>query len=90
LYEIQPAPIVALNKAIASAYAISKEIALEQLLKIKGLEDYYLYHTSIGEIYFEMENKVKAKKYYEAALHLTTSHQEQQLLKRKIDSCEVV
>ena len=90
LYQIQPAPIVALNKAIASAYAISKEDALEQLLKIKGLEDYYLYHTSIGEIYFEMANRSQAKKSYETALHLTTSHQEQDLLKRKIASCDVV
>jgi RNA polymerase sigma-70 factor (ECF subfamily) len=90
LYQMQPVPIVALNKAIASAYAISKENALEQLLKIKGLEDYYLYHTSIGEIYFELENKGKAKKFYETALHLTTSHQEQQLLMKKISSCEGV
>jgi RNA polymerase sigma-70 factor (ECF subfamily) len=90
LYQIQPEPIVALNKAIASAYAISKERALEELLKITGLEDYYLYHTSIGEIYFEMANKSQAKKFYETALHLTTSHQEQELLKRKIASCEVV
>lgn len=90
LYEIQPAPIVALNKAIASAYAISKEKALEQLLSIKGLDDYYLYHTSIGEIYFEMEKKAEAKKFYETALHLTASQQEQQLLRKKIRSCEVV
>jgi RNA polymerase sigma-70 factor (ECF subfamily) len=59
-------------------------------LKIKGLEDYYLYHTSIGEIYFEMGNKMEAKKFYETAVHLTTSHQEQQLLMKKISSCEVV
>jgi RNA polymerase sigma factor (sigma-70 family) len=90
LYQMQPAPIVALNKAIASAYALSKEIALEQLLNIHGLENYYLYYTSIGEIYFEMENKSKAKTCYQAALKLTTSHQEQQLLMKKISSCEVV
>jgi len=90
LYQVQPVPIVALNKAIASAYAVSKEQALEQLLKIKGLEGYYLYHTSIGEIYFELKNKMKAKQSYEIALQLTTSHQEQKLLKKKIDSCEAV
>src|SRR5258708_18743899 len=38
LYRLQPSPIVALNKAIASAYANDKEDALEQLQKIKGLE----------------------------------------------------
>lgn len=89
LYRVQPAPIVALNKAIASAYALSKEEALDQLLHIRGLENYYLYHTSIGEIYFEMQNKDKAKQFYETALQLTTSHQERQLLMKKISSCSV-
>jgi len=88
LYKLQPVPIVALNKAIASAYATTRENALEQLLQIKGLENYYLYHTSVGEIYFELQNKKMAKKFYETALRLTTSKQEQQLLKIKIDSCE--
>ena len=90
LYQLQPAPIVALNKAIASAYAIGRENALNQLLQIKGLENYYLYHTSIGEIYFELQNKNEAKKFYEKALHLTTSRQEQQLLISKIRNCETV
>jgi len=90
LYLLQPAPIVALNKAIASAYAINKEHALQQLLQIKGLENYYLYHTSLGEIYFELNNKQTAKTFYERALQLATSKQEQQLLRTKIDSCDAV
>jgi RNA polymerase sigma-70 factor (ECF subfamily) len=90
LFQLQPAPIVALNKAIASAYAISRENALNQLLQIKGLENYYLYHTSIGEIYYELHDKDKAKKFYEKALHLTTSRQEQQLLISKINNCFTV
>jgi RNA polymerase sigma factor (sigma-70 family) len=88
LYQLQPAPIVALNKAIASAYAIGKQTALSQLLQIKGLENYYLYHTSIGEIYFELHQKRKAKEFYEKALHLTNSRPEQQLLMNKIGNCE--
>ncbi|HEY2721504.1 MAG TPA: sigma-70 family RNA polymerase sigma factor [Chitinophagaceae bacterium] len=90
LYKLQPVPIIALNKAIASAYATSKENALDQLLKIKGLENYYLYHTSVGEIYFELDNRKMAKKFYEIALNLTTSKQERQLLKTKISHCETV
>jgi RNA polymerase sigma-70 factor (ECF subfamily) len=90
LYQLQPSPIVAMNKAIASSYAINKEIALDQLLNIKGLENYYLYHTSIGEIYYALDNKRAARKSYETALQLTTSQQEQQLLKNKIANCETV
>ncbi|HEX5653170.1 MAG TPA: sigma-70 family RNA polymerase sigma factor [Chitinophagaceae bacterium] len=87
LYQLEPNPIVAMNKAIASAYAISRQNALEQLLEIKGLENYYLYHTSIGEIYYELENKHAARASYEKALGLTTSLQEKELLRTKILSC---
>ena len=54
----------------------------------KGLENYYLYHTSIGEMYFEVDQKQEARKWYEIALRLTTSLQEQQLLQAKIRHCD--
>jgi RNA polymerase sigma factor (sigma-70 family) len=87
LYRVQPGPVIALNKAIASAYALNKEIALKQLLQIKGLESYYLYHTSIGEIYYELNNRPAARQCYERALSLTSSKQEQHLLQEKIRNC---
>lgn len=49
-------------------------------MKIKGLENYYLYHTSIGEVYYEMNEKTEAKKFYEKALKLTASKQAEQLI----------
>ena len=90
LYQLQPNPIVAMNKAIASAYAISKENALNELQKISGLEHHHLYLASIGEIHFEMHNKTEAKKFYQRALHFTSSGHEQQLLVNKIKNCEAV
>jgi len=90
LYHLQPNPVVAMNKAIASAYAISKQNALDELQQIKGLEKHHLYYASIGEIYFELQNKEAAKRFYQKALQLTSSGHEQQLLINKINSCEVV
>ncbi|HEU4861040.1 MAG TPA: sigma-70 family RNA polymerase sigma factor [Chitinophagaceae bacterium] len=90
LYQLQPNPIVAMNKAIASAYAISKANALDELQKISGLEHHHLYFASIGELHFEMENKTEAKKFYQKALHFTSSGHEQQLLVTKIKNCEAV
>ena len=87
LYQLQPNPIVAMNKAIASSYAISKENALKELQQIKGLEDHHLYFVSIGEMYFDLENKTEAKKFFEKALELTSSGYEQQLLINKISNC---
>jgi RNA polymerase sigma factor (sigma-70 family) len=90
LYIQQPTPIVAMNKAIASAYANDKTVALHQLQEIDGLDDYYIYHTSIGEIYFELHNFTLAKKSYQKALTLTESRAERQLLLSKIENCEAI
>jgi RNA polymerase sigma factor (sigma-70 family) len=87
LYQLQPNPVVAMNKAIASAYAISKQNALTELQEIKGLENHHLYYASIAEVYFDLENKAEAKKFFKKALELTSSIYEQQLLKGKINSC---
>ena len=87
LYRLQPIPIVAMNKAIAAAYAAGRENALEQLLKIKELDNYHIYHTSLGEIYFDLNRKTEAKKEYEIAYKLTTSKPEQELLAGKIKAC---
>lgn len=87
LYQLQPNPIVAMNKAIASAYAISKQNALDELQKIKGLEHHHIYYASIGEIYFELQNKNEAKKFYKKALEFTSPGHDQQLLISKINNC---
>ncbi len=87
LYRLMPNPVVAMNKAIASSYAVSKEKALEELHQIKGLEKHHLYYASIGEMYFELEQKENAKLFFEKAFHLTESQTEQQLLLKKISYC---
>jgi RNA polymerase sigma-70 factor (ECF subfamily) len=87
LYQLQPNPIVAMNKAIASAYAISRQQALDELQVIHGLEQHHLYYASIGEIHLDMNEKNKAKEYFEKAFGLTTSAVEQQLLIEKISRC---
>jgi RNA polymerase sigma-70 factor (ECF subfamily) len=87
LYKEQPNPVVAMNKAIASAYAIGKQNALNELKDIKGLENHHLYYASIGEMYLELEEKENAKKFFEKAIRLTNSQTEKQLLFEKISLC---
>ncbi len=58
-----------------------------ELQEIKGLEQHHLYYASIGEIYFELQNKEEAKRFYQKALQLTSSGHEQQLLINKISNC---
>ncbi|MBL0336765.1 MAG: sigma-70 family RNA polymerase sigma factor [Chitinophagaceae bacterium] len=88
LYELQPSPVVAMNKAIASAYAMSKEQALIELEAIKGLDKNHLYYASMGELYMELNEPDKAKNLFEKALLLTDSLPEQQLLLAKISVCQ--
>ena len=92
LYQIlaneHPTPFIALNKAIAASYAVSKEAALAELQHIRGLENYYLYHTAIGEIYFDLQCNSDARCYFEKAQLLTKSLAEQQLLQEKIRACD--
>ena len=87
LYQLQPNPIIAMNKAIASAYAISREHALEEMHQINGLEKHYLYFASLGELYMDLSKPEKAKEYFEKAIRLTTSLAEKQLLAEKIGLC---
>jgi RNA polymerase sigma factor (sigma-70 family) len=87
LYQMQPNPIVAMNKAIASAYAISREQALGELQQVTGLEHHHLYHVAIGEIYFELAKKESAKRCFEKAYSLTDSAAVKQLLTEKIALC---
>jgi RNA polymerase sigma factor (sigma-70 family) len=87
LYQLQPNPVVAMNKAIASSYAIGKQNALAELQQIKGLENHHLYYASIAEVYYDLENKIEAEKFFKKALELTSSAYEQQLLKIKISNC---
>ncbi len=87
LYQLQPNPIIAMNKAIASAYAIGKREALETLQQINGLEYHHLYYASIGELYLELLENDKAKVYFEKAIAFTVSRSERQLLLEKIARC---
>ncbi|MBO9657762.1 MAG: sigma-70 family RNA polymerase sigma factor [Chitinophagaceae bacterium] len=87
LYQVQPNPVIALNKAIASAYAISNEHALNELKQIEGLEKHYLYFAATGQIYFDMQQKQKARESFLKALLLTRSTAEKKLLEDRISQC---
>jgi RNA polymerase sigma-70 factor (ECF subfamily) len=88
LYQLQPNPVVAMNKAIASAYAIGKHQALDELHQIKGLEHHHLFHATIGEMYLGLNQKPDAKAAFQKAIALTNSQSEKLLLFEKIGQCE--
>jgi RNA polymerase sigma factor (sigma-70 family) len=84
LYQQRPTPIVAMNKAIASIYAISNDFAWNALKEIRGLEDHYLYHATLGEVSLRREHKTEALTHFRKALDLTKSVTEKKFLTEKI------
>jgi RNA polymerase sigma factor (sigma-70 family) len=87
LYSLKPTPVVALNKAIASSYAVSNQSALDLLNEIKGLEKHYLYHAALGEVCLALNKKPEAEQHFKRAISLTVSKTEQQLLMDKLSHC---
>jgi RNA polymerase sigma-70 factor (ECF subfamily) len=83
LYRYDPTPFVAMNRAIAMAYAGDTERALLELYAIKGLKNYNLYYSTLAEVYALGRQQDKASEYYEKALALTVSKAERDLLKSK-------
>lgn len=87
LYALQPSPVVGLNKAIASSYAISAKHAIAEMSTLKGLEKNHLFYASLGEMYWSVEEFSMARRYFEIALDLAPSLSEKSLLKKKIGLC---
>jgi RNA polymerase sigma-70 factor (ECF subfamily) len=79
---------VALNKAIASSYAVSHQSALDHLREIKGLEKHYLYHAALGEVSLALGKNQEAKTHFQKAIALTASKPEQHLLAKKLQECQ--
>jgi RNA polymerase sigma factor (sigma-70 family) len=82
--EIAPSPIVKLNFAAALSFHKGAELGLEELSKIEGLEDYYLYHATKGELASRLEDKAVAKEAYQVALELCLNAVERRFLERKL------
>jgi len=86
LLELKPGPMVLLNKAIAIGYARSFDAGIKELLLIPDLQDHPLYLTALGNFYLLLGNSVAANTWLEKALTKTTSPQETELIKRKLQS----
>ena len=90
LVEIDPSPIVRLNRAIALAKVKGPQAALDELAKIRqhdALQSYYLFHATEGEFYMEMRCFEAAARCIESAICLAPLKTERQLLEKKLEAC---
>jgi len=84
LEKINPSPITLLNKAIVLSQLKTPKEALDELLKIRELDKYYLYHSTIALFYRDLKMTEKALNHLETALSLTSSKAEITLIKKRI------
>lgn len=91
LYQIQPNPIVALNRAIVIGELEGTEAgiqAIQGIPNLKSLENYYLLDATLGEFYLKIGDKTQAKIHFEKAIQLTQAPAEKVLLKGKLEGLE--
>jgi RNA polymerase sigma-70 factor (ECF subfamily) len=87
LAEIQPSPVVQLNRAVAIAMRDGPEAGLahiDAVLEDGELTDYYLAHSARADMCRRLGRTAEARSSYEKALALTQQEPERQFLQERI------
>ncbi len=86
LMDVSPSPVVALNRAVAISMAVgpAEALALVDVLADQGdLDDYYLLHSTRGELLRRLGRRAEAADEYGAAASLSTNAAERLFLERR-------
>ena len=92
LQQLNPSPVVALNRAVAvaMAYGLEKGLAMmDQLGESGELEGYYLYHSARAELLRRLQRNREAEAACRRALGLTGNETEQAYLRRRLSAVAV-
>jgi RNA polymerase sigma-70 factor (ECF subfamily) len=87
LVQIQPSPVVQLNRAVAIAMRDGPEAGLAQIdavLEHGELANYYLAYSARADMYRRLGRTAEARASYEKALALTQQEPERQFLQERI------
>ena len=87
LLQIQPSPVVQLNRAVAIAMRDGPEAGLahiDAVLEHGELANYYLAHSARADMYRRLGRTAEARSSYEKALALTQQEPERQFLQERI------
>lgn len=84
LYKLQPSPVVALNQAVALAYAGELAKAYAFLLTLEPeLRSYQPYFAACADIAAKLYHYQAARQYYARAIHLSKNNSERDFLKTR-------
>lgn len=82
---MQPSPVVRLNRAVATRFAVGPEVALAELEPLAGaLDGYRLYHAVRAELLAAVGRDADARTANERALALADNPAERELLARRL------
>ncbi len=84
LMQINPSPIVALNRAIVRGFSEGARAGIDSLSKIADLDHNYLYHTALGDFHVKNNDVTAALACYQKALDLVLLPAERQVIEEKI------
>jgi len=87
LNQVQPSPIVSLNRAVAVAMADGPQPALvliDALAASNDLENYHLLHAARADLLRRLGSSAEAAKSYRKALALVTNDSERRFLERRL------
>lgn len=89
LFNIKRTPVVALNRAVVISMLEGPAAGIAAINKIEEnntLENYYLYHSVLADLYLKNNNSEEAKNHLQKAILLTPSEAEKKLLRQKLES----
>ena len=85
LYSYTPSPVVRLNRAVATRFAVGPQAALGEVEELTGdLDDYRLFHAVRAELLTHVGRHAEARAANERALALAANPAERELLARRL------
>ena len=85
LAELQPSPVVELNRAVAHAFAHGPERGLELIDGIDGLEGYHLKPAARADLLRRLDRRDEAAAAYREALALPMNDSDRRFLERRLE-----
>jgi RNA polymerase sigma-70 factor (ECF subfamily) len=84
LSELDPSPIVQLNRAVAVALAGDVDEGLALMDELEGLDGYHLLHAARADLLRRLDRREEAARSYRRALELTANEPETRYLERRL------
>jgi RNA polymerase sigma-70 factor (ECF subfamily) len=86
LLELEPSPVIALNRAVAVAECGRPAEALALIDAIEGLDRYHLLHSARADLLLRLGREPEARSAYERAIDLAANSTQREFLRRRIEA----